>query len=415
MSNKKVMSIIEILLAGTVFLVMAVVIGYEPLGYGLRDYWRCLMVYAVAAWTWFLRHAGLTNRRFYAGHIAAVIAAALFGRNDNESFMYCIIVLIITLYSSYVMYKNQRPDKERISYVALIVMVAAYISGTAYGCSTVRETAVPAAAAFAILSVVYQNMFRINGVSELNKSTTNFPAGQLGRVNGWVLAVTVICMAAAMLAVLALPGGHLGFVGDACKVLGRGIATAIIWIIELLGKWQKTSSSGQTIPREDAQDEILGYMTSDNGDGNIENLINAVIAVTAIIIIVAVVIAVIKTLNAFMQKKGCINEGSDVIEFIKSTDKKEKIKHNTYAMEEKETGSSDERYRKLYRKAVKKGMKRSGTKTMSQAMIPGDITMQNITSDEKIAGEITRAYEIARYSHRSVSDGDIKQLKNISR
>ena len=31
MSNKKVMSIIEILLAGTVFLVMAVVIGYEPL------------------------------------------------------------------------------------------------------------------------------------------------------------------------------------------------------------------------------------------------------------------------------------------------------------------------------------------------------------------------------------------------
>ena len=57
MSNKKVMSIIEILLAGTVFLVMAVVIGYEPLGYGLRDYWRCLMVYAVAAWTWFLRHA----------------------------------------------------------------------------------------------------------------------------------------------------------------------------------------------------------------------------------------------------------------------------------------------------------------------------------------------------------------------
>ena len=38
MSNKKVMSIIEILLAGTVFLVMAVVIGYEPLGYGLRDY-----------------------------------------------------------------------------------------------------------------------------------------------------------------------------------------------------------------------------------------------------------------------------------------------------------------------------------------------------------------------------------------
>jgi len=116
-----------------------------------------------------------------------------------------------------------------------------------------------------------------------------------------------------------------------------------------------------------------------------------------------------------MQKKGCINEGSDVIEFIKSTDKKEKIKHNTYAMEEKETGSSDERYRKLYRKAVKKGMKRSGTKTMPQAMIPGDITIQNITSDEKIAGEITRAYEIARYSHRSVSDGDIKQLKNISR
>ena len=71
---------------------------------------------------------------------------------------------------------------------------------------------------------------------------------------------------------------------------------------------------------------------------------------TAIIIIVAVVIAVIKTLNAFMQKKGCINEGSDVIEFIKSTDKKEKIKHNTYAMEEKETGSSDERY--SYPKAI---------------------------------------------------------------
>ena len=86
-----------------------------------------------------------------------IIAAALFGRNDNESFMYCIIVLIITLYSSYVMYKNQRPDKERISYVALIVMVAAYISGTAYGCSTVRETAVLAAAAFASLSEYVQN------------------------------------------------------------------------------------------------------------------------------------------------------------------------------------------------------------------------------------------------------------------
>ena len=412
MSNKRAMSIIEILLAGTVFLVMAVVIGYEPLGYGAQDYWRCLTVYAVAAWTWFLRHAGITNRRFYAGHIAVVIAAVLFGRNDNEAFMYCVLVLIITLYSSYVMYKNKRADKERVSYVALLVMAAAYVSGTAYGSETVRTTAVLAAAAFAILSVVHQNMFRLDGVSEQNKMTVNFPARQLGRVNRWVMTVTITCMAAAMAVVLAVAGGHLGFVGEVLKVLGRGIATALIWIIEFLGKWQKTSSSGQNMPAEDAQDEILGYMTSGNGDGNIEKLINVIIAVTAIIIIAAVALAVIRALNTFMQKKDSINEGSDVIEFIKSDDKKEKLKRRERTAD-RETMSADERYRRLYRKAVRKGRRRSKAVAISEAMPPADITMQNITTDGKLAAEVTRAYEIARYSKASVSDEDIKRLKNI--
>jgi len=405
------MPLIEILMSGTLFLALAVILCYEPLGFAMQDYWRCIVLaYAAAAWMWLLRHVKMSNRRFYIGHIVLAVAVILFGRNDNESFIYFVIAFVMINYSSFVMFKTQRSDRERPSYAFLLVMAAAYISGAVYGYAVVQNTAIAAAAGFVLLSVAHKNMFALKQVTAENVSTVNFPLSQITRVNKWILAATVILMAAAMLIALAAGGGRFGFLGDAAIVVGRYVAIFIIWLIEMLGKLTKSSSSGGQTAEDDGGDDILSYMTADNENGDIEKIINAAIIVVAVIIVIFAIIAVIKTVNAFMQGHKTVTEGRDEIEFIKKDVKKIRIVH-TDRREQDSAASIDEQYRRLYKKAVRRTMKKTGKKSLPASMTPSDITLENITRDEKQAQDVTRAYETARYSPESVSKQDIDRIK----
>ena len=404
------MPVLEIIMQCLVFLTGAVIVCYEPLAFAPGDFFRCLFVIPAVIAAWILRHKNMRNKRFYLWHAVIVIAAVIIGRNDNESFFFCILMLLLTLYSSYVMYKNERADKERPPYPMLIVMLYAFISGKSYDNNIVVGTALLSAAAFVILSVVYENLFRMKLVFRENQTMSDFPAKQLSKVNGYIIFITVAAMIAAMIIFAGIGTGDFSFLGKVGIVIGRAVAVFIIWLIEMLGKFQDKAPAGQNAPSGDVEDKILEYMTMDNGNGTIERIINAVIVVVAIMLVIAVIFALIKALNRFMQRENVKLEGSDVIEFVRGDSKKSRVRA-AKVKEEPVTGTDNEKLRKMYRKMVKRGMKKNGRKMLSPSMTPSDITNSNITDNEAIAAEITSAYEIARYSDDSVTKQDIEKLK----
>lgn len=410
--NKRNISMyaLEIILQFIMFLTVAVIVCFGPLSYQSDEYWRCLMVVIPAAAAWYLRHRKISNRRFYLCHAFLLIAAFLAGRNDNERFFYCILMLLLIFYSSYVMYKNERPDKERPTYFVLVIMVAGLIAGKNSQNEVIINTSLATAALFVILAVIYDNIFSISLVFSENKNTVNFPDRQFLAVNRYIMFITVVVMLAVMALMSEAGNRDFSFLGEFGIVIGRAAATFIIWLIELLGKLQGKTVESQERPEGDASDELLGYFTEGNGDGSIEKIINAVIIVAAVIIIAAIITALIKVINRYMRRDHIKQEGNDTIEFIKKGESKSRIPSEK-KRREASVSTDNEQFRKLYKRYAGRGMRRLWKGEIPVSMTPTDITIKGIVSDESEAEEITRAYEIARYSEASVTKDDIKNLK----
>lgn len=414
--NKKItiiMSVIEIILQSLPFLTGMVVICYEPLGFAPGDYPRCMAAVLAVVFTWILRHIRISRRKFYICHALPAAAAFIMGRSDNESFLTCILMLLIAAYSSYVMYRSERPDKERPSYFMLAVMIFAFVSGRTYNNDIVVYTSIASTAAFVIFSVLYENLFRMKLVFRENQDMSDFPAARLMKVNGFIMLFTLLAMFAAMFLFKNAGSGDFTFLSNMGVAIGRAAAIFIIWLIELLGKFQDKAPSGQQAPDKGAEDMLLEYMTSDS-DGTIERIINSVIAVAAIIILAAAFIAIVRAVGRFMRKEQTKREGNDIIEFVKSENKENNIKAVKPAKEQP-VSSDNERFRKLYRSAVQKQMKKDKRKNLPASMTPEEITNSNITSETPVSDEITAAYEMARYSQESVTREQIELLRRISR
>lgn len=414
--NKKItiiMSIIEIVLQSILFLTGMVVICYEPLGFAPGDYPRCMTVVAAVIFMWILRHIKISKRKFYICHAIPAAAAVIMGRSDSESFLTCILMLLLAAYSSYIMYRSERPDKERPSYFMLAVMLLAFVSGGTYNSGIVIYTSVASTAAFVVLSVLYENLFRMKLVFRENQNMSDFPAARLIKVNGFIMLFTLLVMLAAMFLFKKAGSGDFTFLSSLGIAVGRAVATFIIWLIEMLGKFQDKAPEGQPVPDNDTKDMLLEYMTS-GSDGTIEKIINSVIAVAAIIILAAAFIAFVRAIGRFMRKEQAKREGNDIIEFVKDETKESTVKTDK-AKTEQPVSSDNERFRKLYRGAVKKQMKKDKRKSLPVSMTPADITNSNITSKAPYSDEITAAYETARYSQESVTKEQIEQLRRISK
>lgn len=412
--NKKftvIMSVIEIILHSAIFLTGMVVICYEPLSYRPEEYVLCLLVIPAVVLAWCMRHIKISNRKFYMAHAIPVIATIIMGRSDNEKFLICILMLVLAGYSSYIMYRNEHADKEKPSYVMLAVMLFAFISGQSYGSKIVVYTAIVSTVVFVILSVLYDNLFRMKLVFRENAEMSDFPARRLIKVNVCIMVFTVLAILAAMFISGRIGSGDFTFLSRFGAAVARVVAIFVIWIIEMLGKFQDRAPQGAPRPEEDVSDRILEYMT-EGSDGTIERLINAAIAVIAIIILIAVFAALFRALNRFMRKERVKTEGNDVIEFIKDENRESTIRTRK-VRKERQAVSDNDRFRKMYRRAVKKGMRKNGTKTLPASMTPTEITDSNITKETALSAKITNAYEIARYSNESVTKEQIETLKSI--
>lgn len=427
-----ILSFLEVAMQCVIFISVTSMAYFSAVGRDESEILSCFVVVIPVIIAYLCRKYISKFNLFVLCHILMVIIFMMFSKNENEAFFNFIIMVFLTIFS--IRLKNvsvelhsgmnvpiddraRTPDErktplasmikgERISVAFLAVMVIGCCVGTSTGKNIIVNIEIILSVIFVVLQILYNNMYKIYDLFNLNYNKSDFPAQQVKSVNIFLTAAAIFMI---LFGMLIFYNGEYGtifdIIGRILKKSGYLLGKLLIFLLGIFGK----DSDPNVVVSEEAESETASTIAVEEleeGSAIMEALAEAFGA----LIIVAMIIGVIYLLRNYIRNfNKAKRRGNDYIEYIKPEYDAEKLSKKSKKIKVKV--SKEERdVRKMYKQKVLRG---SGEKLPNACDVPTKLTLDNITDDEQKAEKITEVYEKARYSNEQITDKDIHIMKNL--
>ena len=432
-------TILEIIILCIVYISMATGVYVGLAGNDAGNAYYCLIVVIPVLVTYYARKHIKSYPLFICLNLVFVFIAAGLSKSDIEFAGYvCTAVAIVAhsirlkgLYVQKKQYENagsstdysvsgrSKDDMqlavgagEKLHMAYCVFMIAFYIVGSYHNNTALMGIQLFLFMAFVICQFFYSQLSELYKIFVTNEGKSEFPARRIMRINVGMMIIFAIFMILGMLLF------YNGRYGNIFQTIGAGLMAVLKVILRIL-LWL-IGRGPVSEPHEEETTAATMDWNNQNDDLNqvynntAANALMEVVAICAIIgVLVAIIYAIVKYAKKFSRS---LDNDGDEVEYLNNDVQKEqngiKLKK---AREVKDKNNIQ--YRKLYKKYArsKKYMtknKMSGT-TVSQEMMPEEITKKLITDDEEKSRIITKNYEKARYSDEEVSKDDIEFLKKL--
>ena len=364
----------------------------------------CMAIISVPTVLLYIVRGWCPNR---AVNVIAHAGALLYGffvvQDEAGRVAYFIAAAIMIIYSVSLILDSRNHFGEKMSAGMLVLFVGAMLAGGMTGTEVISRWAQYLGAAFMIVQVLYHNLNNLNDIMTINHGISNFPAGQMTKVNLFIMLTLCTVCAGAM---LIINNTYVYRMLYALKKLVLELLRRFFGLFDIGGGAPEfeTSSQEQAAPSEG----FPGAMES----GLLQDILNGIAMLLGIVVLIAAVIFLAAAAFRMMKRmKGRDGVQGDVREFLAPEEIRGSLRRKRRGEDHGDGAAVGIKVRRLYRQMV---LKNAGRKkaAVDKSLTPCEISRKYIPD---CADEATVIYEKARYGNEEISQQELERLRKIKK
>lgn len=285
----------------------------------------------------------------------------------------------------------------------IIFFVVVMLAGSFTKRDIIEQWALYFGIVFIVLQVVYHNINNMNDIMLMNYEVKNFPAGQMMRVNTFIMSVVaVICLGA----MLIIDNPYVYRMLDALK-------NVIFMLLRFVFGFINGGGDEEIPIEEPTTAEAAGEgMQLPMESGVIQDILNGIAMILGIAMIIVIIVCIAAALLRLMKKmRGSDGVQGDIREFVAPDEKKIRLTRREKKAEYASDDAVGVKVRKLYKGMVMHDAKKKKM-SVAASLTPDEISEKYIAVS---ADEATRIYEKARYGGQELSAAELESMKEIKK
>lgn len=373
-------------------------VDFSPFLCLLIVFFPVVLLYIVRGWC--------NNRAVtIAAHVAAAFPVIILTMDKIAGVSYIVIYGAVVIYSiSLILNKKSHTDEHMPIGMALFFIVA-MIVGNITKRDIIEKWSLYYGIVFIILQVLYHNLNNMNDIMIMNSHVKNFPAGQMMRVNTFIIGIVAVICIGAMFII------NNPYVYRLLAAVKDIIINGLRFLFSFIGKGEADEPQIEETTASAASDGDM-MLPVEMESGIIQDILNGIAMIIGIIVIIALIVCIAAAFLRLMKKmRGRDGVQGDIREFVSPDESKIKLERKKKKADYVEDDAAAAKVRRLYKNMVAHDAKRKKISVASN-MTPDEISGKHISVS---ADEATMIYEKARYSDEDISTAELDKMREIKK